>query len=219
MKKVFKLKWILLVCVLVVGFAGYFVFTGADSKTPIAHASGKVYEGTMHLSSMGGFMVLADVKIDPAAERPIHLIGDLKRLFIREGPHDITIAKKYYANHGPTIDHARGHAYWAAYWVDDRDPAKKGVRYGKYDIKTGKVLFDGLLPFEPRVVTPIQYCAIAQDKDKVLAVMMGLETFIDIIDKDTMKHERRVFLDDIPDFKDKPVSFPPFWVLRVKSHL
>lgn len=197
MKKVLVLAAaVLVVC------AGYFVFTTMDSKTPIAHAAGEVYEGTIYVSSMGGFFVKANVKIDPTKAEPIQLTDDLTRQFLMENQ-NIAISKKYYPTHDPRIDHKRKVMFWSAYFVDDRNPAKKGVHYGKIDLKTGKVLFDGMLPHESRNKAPIQYCASGQTKDKYLIVMMGFETFVDIVDKDTMKHEKRVFLDTIPEFSEK----------------
>lgn len=157
-------------------------------------AADKVYEGTLYISSMGGFFVKANVRIDPSKEEPIQVVGDLTRQFLMANQ-NIDISKKYYATHDARIDQKRNVLFWSAYFLDDRDANDKGVRIGKVDLASGKVLADLKLPTDPRQKAPIQYCGSGQTPDKYLVVMMGYEGWVDVVDKDTMKHERRVFLE------------------------
>lgn len=150
-----------------------------------------VYEGTLYISSMGGYFVKTPVKIDPTKETPIE-VGTQERILLHP---NITVSKKIYATHDARIDHARNIMFWSVYF-EDKDPVtnKSYVHVGKIDLATNKVVADVKIDKDPKVWVPIQYCASGQTKDKYLVVMMGSESYILILDKDTLKEERRVYL-------------------------
>lgn len=149
--------------------------------------AGKAYEGTVYLASMGGHIVKAMVKVDPAQPEPINVVK-LARIKLNS---DAALAKKAYAFHDVRIDHARNQLFWSAY-VKDGD----AVRAGKVDLATGKVVADVAYPKDQRTGDKgPMYCASGQSKDKFLPVMMGYEGYVDVVDKATMKLERRVYLE------------------------
>lgn len=191
-----------------------FAMMAVGSNAPVATAAEKIYNGTLYISSMGGFMVKADVAIDPTNEQPIQLTKDLTRQFLMENQ-NIAISKKYYATHDPRIDHDRNVMFWSAYFMDDRDPANKVVHAGKIDLATGKILADIKIPTDPRQKAAIQYCGSGQTKDKYLIVLMGYESWIDIIDKDTMKHEKRVFFEPLHEKEGLPKGY--LWTHGINS--
>lgn len=152
------------------------VLTGAE----------KAYEGTVYVAGMGGHIAKAEVRIDPSQPEPITILK-LSRIKLNPDP---AVAKKAYPTHDVRIDHEKKVMYWSAF-VPDGD----SVGAGKIDLVTGKPVMDVKLPKEARTTLPPMYCGSGQSKDKFLPVMMGHEGFIDIVDKETMKLERRVFFD------------------------
>lgn len=154
---------------------------------PGAVAGGeKVYQGTLYLAGMGGHIAKAEVRVDPAQPEPITILN-LSRISLNDDP---AVAKKAYAVHDLRIDHSTNVMFWSAFVADG-----ESVHAGKVDLATDKVIADSKLPKEPRTTQGPMYCGSGQTKDKFLPVMMGHEGFIDVVDKDTMTLERRVFFD------------------------
>lgn len=170
-----------LVAVLLIGFvaawlAGPAALGGAE----------KVYQGTVYIAGMGGHIAKAEVRIDPTQPEPITLVK-LSRIKLNNDP---AVAKKAFPFHDVRIDHAKNVMFWSAY-VADGD----GVHAGKVDLATGRVLSDVKLPKDAKTTMAPMYCGSGQTKDKFLPVMMGYQGFIDVVDKESMKLDRRVFLD------------------------
>lgn len=149
-------------------------------------AAAQTYEGTVYIAGMGGHIAKAAVKIDPSKAEPITIV-DLGRI---ELTGDAALAKKAYPVHDVRIDQARNMLFWSAY-VADGD----GVRAGKVDLKSDKIVLDVKLPKDPKLTKPPMYCGSGQTKDKYLPVVMGHQGSIDVVDKETMKLDRRVMLD------------------------
>lgn len=150
-----------------------------------------VYEGTLYVAGMGGHFSEAKVKIDPAKADPIEIVS-LDRIKLHP---NITIAKKIYATHDPIIDHKTNTLYWSAYVNDSGD-----VHVGKVDLSTGKVVADVKIPRDVSFKKPPMYCGSGQTASEYMPVFMGYPGYIDILDKATMAHKKRVYLDspDIP---------------------
>jgi hypothetical protein len=149
-------------------------------------ASAETYEGTVYIAGMGGHIAKAEVKIDTARPDPITIVN-LSRIALNNDP---AVAKKAYPLHDVRIDHARKVLFWSAY-VADGD----GVRAGKVDLASEKILMDVKVPKDAKLTMPPMYCGSGQTKDKFLPVVMGYQGSIDVIDKESMKLERRVVLD------------------------
>lgn len=147
----------------------------------------KAYQGTLYLAGMGGHIAKAEVRIDPAQPEPITILN-LGRLTLASDP---AVAKKAYAVHDMRIDHAKNVMFWSAFVTDGTS-----VRAGKVDLATGDVIADTQFPKDARTTAQgPMYCGSGQTKDKFLPVMMGYEGYIDVVDKGTMKLEKRVFFD------------------------
>jgi hypothetical protein len=175
-KKLAMLATLLLLGFVAVWLAGPATLVGAE----------KTYQGTVYVTGMGGHVAKAEVRIDPAQPEPITIVK-LSRVKLTA---DAAVAKKAYPLHDVRIDHAKKEMFWSAF-VPDGDT----VRAGKVDLATGKILADVKLPKDAKTTMPPMYCGSGQTKDKFLPVMMGYQGFIDVVDKETMKLERRVFLD------------------------
>lgn len=147
----------------------------------------KVYQGTVYVAGMGGHIAKAEVRIDPSQAEPISVVK-LTRIKLHS---DAAVAKKAYATHDVRIDHAKNVMFWSAFVLDG-----ESLHAGKIDLATGKVVADAKFPKDQRTIAQgPMYCGSGQTKDKFLPVMMGYEGFVDIVDKETMKLERRVFFD------------------------
>lgn len=151
-----------------------------------AGAAAQTYEGTLYIAGMGGHIAKAVVKVDPSRPEPITLVS-LGRIVLNSDP---AVAKKAYPFHDVRIDRARNVLFWSAY-VADGD----GVRAGKIDLASDKILLDVKLPKDAKLTMPPMYCGSGQTKDKYLPVVMGYQGSIDVVDKESMKLERRVLLD------------------------
>jgi hypothetical protein len=162
------------------------VVVGIFLAGTVAAASAQTYEGTLYVAGMGGHIAKVQVKIDPSRAEPITVV-DLDRIVLNS---DAAVAKKAYPLHDVRIDHAKNMMYWSAY-VADGD----GVRAGKIDLLSGKIVSDVKLPKDAKLTTPPMYCGSGQTRDKYLPVVMGYQGSIDVVDKETMKLERRVRLD------------------------
>lgn len=176
-------------CLLLV-FAVYLSYTTVDSKAPAAIAKGNVYTGTLYVAGMGGHFAAAEVEIDPSnTNKPIKV---LNLEMIRIGN------KKTHPTHDARIDvNDRTEMYWSTYKVDKEiGAAKRMVHVGYTDLNTGKVIKDVALKLDDRAhfIKPL-YCGSGQTKKSFLPVTMTGEAYIDVFDKGTLKHRRRVFLD------------------------
>lgn len=151
----------------------------------------KTYEGTLYIAGMGGHFAQAKVKINPAAADPIELVS-LERIKLH-GDKDTMIKK--YANMEATVDTARNTLYFAAA-VEDNGY----VHVGTVDLGSGEVTKDVKVEKDKSFKKPPMYCAAAQTADHYLPVFMGYPGYIDVFDKATMSHQKRVYLNhpDIP---------------------
>ena len=163
---------------------GYFVISLTWSEATTA--AEKVYQGTVYVGGMGGHIAKVEVKVDPAHPEPITVVN-LSRITFTNDP---GLAKTAYATHDVRIDRSRNMMYWSGFMADG-----DSVRAGKINLATGKPVADAKFPKEQKTTMGPMYCASGQTRDKFLPVMMGHEGFIDVIDKETMKLERRVFFD------------------------
>lgn len=154
---------------------------------PGAAGAADTYTGTLYIAGMGGHVSKADVKIDPSKADPISVVS-LDRITLNDDP---AVAKKAYGIHDVRIDQAKNVLYWSAY-IPDGD----GVRAGKVNLAGGKMMSDVKLPKDPKLTKAPMYCGSGQTESKFLPVIMGHQGSIDIVDKGTMKLEKRVFLDD-----------------------
>ena len=149
-------------------------------------ATAQTYQGTLYIAGMGGHVAKVQVKVDPSSANPITVL-DLDRIVLNSDP---ALSKKAYPLHDVRIDYAKNVMFWSAY-VADGD----GVRAGKVDLASGKVLSDVKLAKDAKLTMAPMYCGSGQTKDKYLPVIMGYQGSIDIVDKETMRLERRVVLD------------------------
>lgn len=179
---------VLSVGVMMAVLAGYLAFTTIDSKTPVAVAAGKTYTGTVYVAGMGGHFAKADVTIDPSnANEPVK-VGNLDRIVIGD--------KTTHATHDARIDvNDRNIMFWSTYILD---PQGK-MHVGKSDLKTGNVIKDVAMTPDPRAAGPKPplYCASGQSKKFYMPVFMGMEAYVDVIDKATMELKHRVWLSDL----------------------
>ena len=158
----------------------------AWSMWPSAAVAADTYGGTLYIAGMGGHVATVDVKIDPSKAEPIS-VANLGRMTLNDDP---AVSKKAYPVHDVRIDHAKNVLYWSAF-VPDGD----GVRAGKLDLASGKMLADVKLSKDPKLTQAPMYCGSGQTKDKFLPVIMGHQGYIDVVDKASMKLEHRVSLD------------------------
>lgn len=158
----------------------------ACSIWPVAAGAADTYAGTLYIAGMGGHIAKVDVKIDPSRPEPITVVN-LDRIALHGDP---AVSKKAYPVHDVRIDHATNVMYWSAF-VPDGD----GVRAGKLNLASGKMLSDVKLTKDPKLTLAPMYCGSGQTKDKFLPVIMGHQGYIDVLDKGSMKLEHRVSLD------------------------
>ncbi|MBI4591108.1 MAG: hypothetical protein HY725_19955 [Candidatus Rokubacteria bacterium] len=176
-KKVTAIIPVLFIGVVLISLIGAGALPGAE----------KVYQGTVYVAGMGGHIAKAEVRIDPSQAEPISVVK-LTRIKLHS---DAAVAKKAYPTHDVRIDHAKNVMFWSAFVLDG-----KSMHAGKIDLATGKVVADAkFLKGQRTTAQGPMYCGSGQTKDKFLPVMMGYEGFVDVVDKETMKLERRVFFD------------------------
>ncbi len=175
-----------MILTLVVG--GYLAFTAVDTKVSIATAAKKTYSATVYVAGMGGHFTQADVTVDPNnADDPIK-VSNLDRVVIGD--------KTSHPTHDARIDSEDSNTmFWSTYVLD----ANKKQHVGKSDLKTGKVIKDVALDADKRSPgeKPPVYCASGQSKANYLPVFMGNEGYVDVFDKKTMDHKKRVFVDGL----------------------
>ncbi|MEW5746772.1 MAG: hypothetical protein AB1805_15185 [Nitrospirota bacterium] len=180
--------------VMVMAFAGYLAFSVIDAKTPVATAAKKTYSSVIYVAGMGGHFAKADVTIDPNnAEDPIKVTA-LDKIDIG--------TKATHATHDARIDvNDRNVMFWSTYKLDP--DGKQHV--GKTDLKTGAVIKDVAMDPDKRATggekkMPL-YCASGQTKSSFLPVFMGAEGYVDVFDKKDLKLKHRMFVSDI-GYKD-----------------
>ena len=183
MKKVLLIG---LVLTLVIG--GYLTFTTVDTKVSLATAAKKTYSATVYVAGMGGHFTKADVTIDPNnADDPIK-VSNLDRVVIGD--------KNTHPTHDARIDDQDAtKLFWSTYVLD----ANKKQHVGVSDLKTGNVIKDVAMDPDKRSPgeKPPVYCASGQSKANYLPVFMGNEGYVDVFDKKTMEHKKRVFVDGL----------------------
>jgi hypothetical protein len=180
---------VLSVALVAVVAAGYLAFTAvAPTPTaPSAVAALPTYTATVYVAGMGGHFAKADVTIDPAnAEAPIKVNG-LDRVVIGDKSSHPTHDARIDANDPNTM-------FWSTYKLD----ADNMMHVGKSDLKTGEKIADIALPLDPRSSAKgPMYCASGQSKNTFMPVFMGVEGYVDVIDKKTMKQKHRVYVSDL----------------------
>mgnify|MGYP005834578643 FL=1 len=182
-------KRLTIVSILVVAaFAVYLSYTTIDSKTTVATAAKKGYSATVYIAGMGGHFAKADITIDPNnAENPIK-IANLDRVVIGD--------KKTHPTHDPRIDNTDPNVlFWSTYVLDPN--GKQHV--GKTDLKTGNIIKDVAMDPDPRSLAkkPPVYCASGQSKNYFMPIFMGSEGYVDIFDKKTLEHKKRMYVSDL----------------------
>ena len=181
-----KVLFVALVLTLVVG--GYLTFTAVDTKVSVATAAKKTYSATVYVAGMGGHFAKADVTIDPNnADDPIK-IANLDRVTIGD--------KSSHPTHDARIDDGdAAKMFWSTYVLD----ANKKQHVGVSDLKSGKVIKDVALDPDKRSPgeKPPLYCASGQSKANYLPVFMGNEGYVDVFDKKTLDHKKRIFVDGL----------------------
>lgn len=164
---------------------GHFSSAVAAPAAAPAAAKGKVYHATVYVAGQGGHFSKADVVIDPSnAESPLQ-VKDLDMVMIGDADN--------HKLHDGRVD--GGTLYWSTIALD----TKGMLHVGKTDLKTGKVVQDVSLAPDPRspAAKPPAYCASGQTQASFMPVFMGNEGYVDVFDKKTLKHVRRMFISDL----------------------
>lgn len=151
-------------------------------------AAAEGYSATVYVAGHGGHFAKADVAIDPAnADEPIK-VKNLEMVSIGTTEthklHDARID----ANDPNTL-------FWSTIALD---PQGK-MHVGKTNLKSGEVVKDVALTPDPRAPakTGPVYCASGQSKDAYMPVFMGSEGYVDVFDKKTLKHKKRMFVSEL----------------------
>jgi len=174
--------------VIAVACLSYLSFTTVDTKSSVAVAAGNTYGGTVYVAGMGGHFAKADVTIDPSNENEPVKVNSLDKVDIGD--------KKTHPTHDARIDaNDRDTMFWSTYVVDPN--GKQHV--GKTDLKTGKVVQDIAMRPDASAagLKPPLYCASGQSSKYYMPVFMGMEGYVDVFDKATMKHKERVWMSDL----------------------
>jgi hypothetical protein len=172
--------------------AGVFAIgTQLFNPAPVV-SKGTVYSGTFYVAGHGGHIAVADLAIDPSAEKPI-TVKSLDRIEIGSA--------KSHPFHDVRIDPAnRNLLFYSTYKLDAEDGPNKGkLHAGSVDLKSGKVIKDMALAPDARAAefTGANYCGSGQSASMYMPVTMAMEGYIDVFDKATMEHKHRVFLDSL----------------------
>lgn len=183
-----KKRLIIVTIMVIAAFAAYLSYSTIDSKANMATAAKKGYSATVYVAGMGGHFAAADIAVDPNnAEDPIK-ISKLDRIVIGD--------KKTHPTHDPRIDNTDHNVlFWSTYVLDP--DGKQHV--GKTDLKTGNVIKDVAMEPDPRspAKKPPVYCASGQTKSSFMPVFMGQEGYVDVFDKKTLEHKKRMYVSDI----------------------
>lgn len=183
-----KKKLLGIVVIMALAVTGYLGFSIVDSKIPTATAGKKTYSTTAYVAGHGGHFAKAEVTVDPNnADAPIKVNGLDKVDIGTTATHKV---------HDPRIDSNDSNVlFWATY---QKDPQGK-VHIGKSDLKTGKVIKDLAIDLDPRspgAKGPL-YCGSGQSKKDYMPVFMGVEGYVDVLDKATLERKHRVFITDL----------------------
>lgn len=164
------------------------------SPAPVV-SKGAVYGGKMYVAGHGGHIAVAEVQIDPTAEKPI-TITNLDRIEIG--------TPKSHPFHDVRIDPSnRDLLFYSTYKLDAEEGPNKGkLHFGSVDLKGEKTIKDVTLAPDARTTaeggfTGANYCASGQSKDFYFPVTMAFEGYIDVIEKATMTQKHRVFVDSL----------------------
>ena len=182
-------KVVMLFALIAVVVVGYLAFTtvAPTATAPVAVASGHTYSATVYVAGMGGHFAAADVTIDPSnADAPVK-INKLDRVVIGD--------KASHPTHDARIDSADPNTmFWSTYKLD----ADGKMHIGKTDLKTGNVIKDVALPLDERSSAKgPMFCASGQSTSYYMPVFMGVEGFVDVVDKKTMERKHRVYVSDL----------------------
>jgi len=134
---------------------------------------------------------VADLQIDPTAEKPI-TVANLDRIEIG--------TPKSHPFHDVRIDATnRDLLYYSTYKLDAEEGPNKGkLHTGTVDLKAEKVLKDVAIGLDPRAAwSGANYCGSGQSKDFYFPISMASEGYIDVIEKATMTQKHRVFVDSL----------------------
>ena len=154
-------------------------------------SKGAVYAGKFYIAGHGGHIAVADLQIDPAAEKPI-TVANLDRIEIG--------TPKSHPFHDVRIDATnRDLLYYSTYKLDAEEGPNKGkLHTGTVDLKAEKVLKDVAIGLDPRAAwSGANYCGSGQSKDFYFPISMASEGYIDVIEKATMTQKHRVFVDSL----------------------
>jgi len=154
-------------------------------------SKGTVYGGKFYVAGHGGHIAVADVSIDPSAEKPI-TIKSLDKIDIG--------TPKTHPFHDVRIDPAnRNLLFYSTYKLDAAEGPNKGkLHVGSVDLKTETVIKDATVGLDPRSTwSGANYCGSGQTKDRFMPVTMALEGYIDVFDKATLELKHRVFVDSL----------------------
>jgi len=172
------------------------VAIGTQLFTPAPVVSkGAVYSGKLYVAGHGGHIAVAEVQIDPTAEKPIS-ITNLDRIEIG--------TPKSHPFHDVRIDSSnRDLLFYSTYKLDAEEGPNKGkLHFGSVDLKGEKTIKDVALAPDARATadggfTGANYCASGQSTNFYFPVTMAMEGYIDVIDKKTMEQKHRVFVDSL----------------------
>jgi hypothetical protein len=175
-----------LIAVVVVGYLA--VTTVAPVTAPVAVAAGPTYSATVYVAGHGGHFAQADVTVDPSNAADPVKIEKLDRISIGDKTSHATHDVRIDANDANTM-------FWSTYIPD----ANKKMHVGKSDLKTGKVILDVPMGMDPKAPgeKPPLYCASGQSKNFYMPVFMGVEGYVDVMDKKDLTVKHRVWISDI----------------------
>lgn len=174
--------------VIAVACLSYLGFTTVGTKSSVAVAAGATYSGTTYVAGMGGHFAKAEVTIDPSNENEPVKVGNLDRIIIGD--------KKTHPTHDARIDaNDPNTMFWSTYVLDPN--GKQHV--GKTDLKTGNVIQDVAMrpDASAAALKPPVYCASGQSSKYYMPVFMGMEGYVDVFEKATLKHKERVWVSDL----------------------
>jgi len=148
----------------------------------------KKYSADAYVAGMGGHFAAANISLDASdPDAPIR-IKSLRRIDIGS-----PLTHKF---HDPRIDvRDRKVIFWSTY---QKDPLGK-MHVGKSELTTGKVIKDMALDPDTRAPGdkgPL-YCSSGQSRTNFMPIFMGVEGYVDVIDKDTLAHKHRIFVRDL----------------------
>ena len=183
-----KRRFVFTAVLVAVALMGYLSFSTVDTKTQTAVAAGNTYSGTVYVAGMGGHFAKADVTIDPSNENEPVKVNSLDKVDIGD--------KKTHPTHDARIDaNDPNTMFWSTYVLDPNN--KQHV--GKTDLRTGKVIQDVAMRPDASAagLKPPIYCASGQSSKYYMPIFMGMEGYVDVFDKATMKHKERVWMSDL----------------------